>query len=171
MEASWIIESSRYIVYLSPNIFFESLRYIGGSEDRDFVDRLHSYFTCNILIALSIMVSFKQFGGKPVSGRHQFEASERHSKTSHNRAWNARSFRVNWKHGNHFPGGMPSAPQNWCIMRVRNQISLQVECLVPDMFSSAWEQYAENYCWAQDTYFVPEGKAVAGMDDREKRVR
>ncbi|KAF8384808.1 inx-10 [Pristionchus pacificus] len=87
------------------------LRYIGGSEDRDFVDRLHSYFTCNILIALSIMVSFKQFGGKPV------------------------------------------------------------ECLVPDMFSSAWEQYAENYCWAQDTYFVPEGKAVAGMDDREKRVR
>ncbi|GMS80738.1 hypothetical protein PENTCL1PPCAC_2913, partial [Pristionchus entomophagus] len=87
------------------------LRYIGGSDDRDFVDRLHSYFTCNILIALSILVSFKQFGGKPV------------------------------------------------------------ECLVPDMFSSAWEQYAENYCWAQDTYFVPQGKAVARMEEREKRVR
>ncbi|GMT12365.1 hypothetical protein PFISCL1PPCAC_3662, partial [Pristionchus fissidentatus] len=87
------------------------LRYIGGSEDRDFVDRLHSYFTCNILIALSILVSFKQFGGKPV------------------------------------------------------------ECLVPDMFSSSWEQYAENYCWAQDTYFVPMDKTVAGMEEREKRVR
>ncbi|KIH55066.1 innexin-3 domain protein, partial [Ancylostoma duodenale] len=46
-----------------------------------------------------------------------------------------------------------------------------IECLVPDMFSSSWEQYAENYCWAQDTYYVPMGETVAGLADAERRQR
>ncbi|UMM36493.1 hypothetical protein L5515_008635 [Caenorhabditis briggsae] len=87
------------------------LRYVAGSDDRDFVDRLHSYFTCNLLIGLAVLVSFKQFGGKPV------------------------------------------------------------ECLVPDIFSSSWEQYAENYCWASDTYYVPTNEPVAGLHTDEKRQR
>uniref|UniRef100_A0A1I7SDL2 ABC transmembrane type-1 domain-containing protein n=1 Tax=Bursaphelenchus xylophilus TaxID=6326 RepID=A0A1I7SDL2_BURXY len=35
------------------------LRYVGTSDDRDFVDRINSFFTTNILIALSVLVSFK----------------------------------------------------------------------------------------------------------------
>uniref|UniRef100_A0A1I7VV08 Innexin n=1 Tax=Loa loa TaxID=7209 RepID=A0A1I7VV08_LOALO len=87
------------------------VRYIGDIDDWDFVDRLHSYFTTNILIAFSILVSFKQFSGKPV------------------------------------------------------------ECLVPDIFSGSWEQYAENYCWAQNTYYIPIREVVAGVPTTEKKQR
>uniref|UniRef100_A0AC35G561 Innexin n=1 Tax=Panagrolaimus sp. PS1159 TaxID=55785 RepID=A0AC35G561_9BILA len=62
------------------------LHYVAGSEDRNFVDRLHATFTTNLLIGLSVLVSFKQFGGKPL------------------------------------------------------------ECLVPDLFSGAWEQHV-YFCY------------------------
>lgn len=35
------------------------VRYVGDIENRDFVDRMHSYFTTNILVAFAIIVSFK----------------------------------------------------------------------------------------------------------------
>lgn len=58
------------------------IRYVSGVEDCDFIDRLHCFFTTNLLIGLSVLISFKQFGGSPI------------------------------------------------------------ECLTPDTFSGAWEQYA-----------------------------
>ncbi|KAL7070836.1 hypothetical protein ACQ4LE_010007 [Meloidogyne hapla] len=87
------------------------MRYVSETDDRDFVDRLHSYFTTNLLIGLSILISFKQFGGKPI------------------------------------------------------------ECLVPDIFSGAWEQYAENYCWAQDTYFVAPSTFVENISKVDRGQR
>lgn len=35
------------------------MRYVSEIEDRDFVDRLHGYVTTNMLIGLSVLVSFK----------------------------------------------------------------------------------------------------------------
>ncbi|KRZ97187.1 Innexin-10 [Trichinella sp. T8] len=86
-----------------------ALRFFAYRQDDSDVDRLHYWLTSNVLIALSLLVSFKQFGGKPI------------------------------------------------------------ECLVPKMFSSAWEQYAENFCWAQDTYFLPFDESVPkDITDRER---
>uniref|UniRef100_A0A0N4ZJ42 Innexin n=1 Tax=Parastrongyloides trichosuri TaxID=131310 RepID=A0A0N4ZJ42_PARTI len=87
------------------------IRYVSEIDDRDFVDRLHAFFTTNILVGLAVLVSFKQFGGKPI------------------------------------------------------------ECLVPDIFTSSWEQYAENYCWSQDNYYVPLKQSAAGMEAEEKKAR
>lgn len=87
------------------------MRYVAEIDDRDFVDRLHSYFTTNFLIGLSILVSFKQFGGKPI------------------------------------------------------------ECLVPDIFSGSWEEYAENFCWAQDTYFIAPTAMVENVEQLERKQR
>ncbi|KAI6235166.1 Innexin family-containing protein [Aphelenchoides besseyi] len=33
---------------------------------KDVIANLHSYFTCNMLIALAVLLSYKQFGGRPI---------------------------------------------------------------------------------------------------------
>ncbi|TMS37489.1 hypothetical protein L596_004409 [Steinernema carpocapsae] len=78
---------------------------------KDIVASLHSYFTFNLLLGLAILVSFKQFGGRPI------------------------------------------------------------ECMLPMGFSGAWEQYAENYCYAQDTYFMPFTEAIAKVAKEEKHEK
>ncbi|KIH59966.1 NUC205 domain protein [Ancylostoma duodenale] len=74
--------------------FIGMSRYLSPRQDDDWSDRLHYLMTPNILLAFSVLISFKQFGGRPI------------------------------------------------------------ECMFPNKFPGSWEQYAENYCWSQDTYFV-----------------
>uniref|UniRef100_A0A914DNE0 Innexin n=1 Tax=Acrobeloides nanus TaxID=290746 RepID=A0A914DNE0_9BILA len=83
-------------------------RYLTSRPDDDVVDRLNYLYTPNILLALSVLISFKQFGGRPL------------------------------------------------------------ECMFPNKFPGSWEQYAENLCWSESTYFVQHNISVATLSDEER---
>ncbi|CAI4228165.1 unnamed protein product [Auanema sp. JU1783] len=85
--------------------------YSNQAGAKDIVASVHSFFTSNLLVGLAVLLSYKQFGGKPI------------------------------------------------------------ECMVPTDFTSAWVQYAENYCWAQETYYVPFSDPVLAARNGESATQ
>ncbi|EJD74138.1 hypothetical protein LOAG_18505 [Loa loa] len=86
------------------------IRYLSPKQDDDATDRLHYLYSSNILLAFAVLISFKQFGGRPL------------------------------------------------------------ECMFPSKFPGSWEQYAENYCWSRDTYYVQPDVHVATLKQEERYI-
>uniref|UniRef100_A0AC34RPK9 Innexin n=1 Tax=Panagrolaimus sp. JU765 TaxID=591449 RepID=A0AC34RPK9_9BILA len=42
------------------------LKLLSPGRDDDAVDRMNYHYTPNVLLALSVLISFKQFGGNPI---------------------------------------------------------------------------------------------------------
>ncbi|KAI6236861.1 Innexin [Aphelenchoides besseyi] len=87
---------------------FGALSFLQYRADDDIIDRLSYFYTSSFLTMMAVLVSFKQFGGRPL------------------------------------------------------------ECWVPAQFTASWEAYAEIYCWAKNTYWVPFSEDIPiDIADRE----
>ncbi|KAL3313994.1 hypothetical protein Ciccas_007397 [Cichlidogyrus casuarinus] len=46
-----------------------------------------------------------------------------------------------------------------------------IQCWVPQEFTHSWEEYSENLCWVQNTYFLAAPEPVPSSDEELKTVR
>ncbi|VDK81967.1 unnamed protein product [Litomosoides sigmodontis] len=136
------------------HLLTSALRLLEPRADDDFVDRLHYLYTSTMFFLFTIIVSAKQY----------------------DEAIYQKFFLVN-KNEKLRAGYFLEIVQNlaWLVLEQLEFHSKTIsghpiECFVPAQFTKAMEQYTENYCWVQNTYWVPFQDLIPHrLDDREHR--
>jgi hypothetical protein len=55
------------------------------------------------------------------------------------------------------------------MVSAKQYVGSPIQCFMPMEFRSGWEQYAEDYCFIQNTYYIPISEQVPeGHDERQK---
>lgn len=55
------------------------------------------------------------------------------------------------------------------MVSCKQYVGSAIQCWMPMEFKGGWEQYAEDYCFIQNTFFIPERSEIPGdVEDRQK---
>ncbi|CAH8667060.1 unnamed protein product [Dicrocoelium dendriticum] len=57
------------------------------------------------------------------------------------------------------------------VISIRQYVGKSIQCWVPQEFTHSWEEYAENLCWVQNTYFLHPSDQVPEDDYELTKVK